>query len=134
MSTSATAGALHLRHISHSYGSHEVLHDVTLTCPAGTSTAIVGPSGSGKTSLLRIVAGFLRPDAGTVQLDQTDITARPAHRRSIDAKTPPRRVWDLYSNRVVPISVPIAPSVISGWLRMIQAMPSGLSCRFDTGV
>jgi iron(III) transport system ATP-binding protein len=83
VSTSSTAGSLHLERISHSYGSHQVLHDVTLTCPAGTSTAIVGPSGSGKTSLLRIVAGFLRPDAGTVQLDGADITARPAHRRSI---------------------------------------------------
>ncbi len=36
--------------------------------------------------------------------------------------------------RVVPISLPICASEISGWLRMIQAMPSGLSCRFDTGV
>ena len=36
--------------------------------------------------------------------------------------------------RVVPISLPIWPSDTSGWLRMIQAMPSGLSWRFDTGV
>ena len=36
--------------------------------------------------------------------------------------------------RVVPISLPIAPSEISGWLRRIQAMPSGLSWRFETGV
>ena len=36
--------------------------------------------------------------------------------------------------RVVPIKLEIWPSEISGWLRMIQAMPSGLSWRFDTGV
>jgi hypothetical protein len=36
--------------------------------------------------------------------------------------------------RVVPISLPIWPSEISGWLRMIQAMPSGLSWRLETGV
>ena len=83
MSPQGTAGSLHLQGIRHSYGSQEVLHNVTLSCPAGTSTAIVGPSGSGKTSLLRIVAGFLRPDDGTVRLDEADITARPAHRRSI---------------------------------------------------
>ena len=33
-----------------------------------------------------------------------------------------------------PISLPIWPSLTSGWLRMIHAMPSGLSARFDTGV
>ena len=36
--------------------------------------------------------------------------------------------------RVVPISLPICASEMSGWSRMIQAMPSGLSCRFETGV
>ena len=36
--------------------------------------------------------------------------------------------------RVVPISLPICASEISGWLRRIQAMPSGLSWRFETGV
>ena len=36
--------------------------------------------------------------------------------------------------RVVPMRRPIAPSEISGWLRRIQAMPSGLSCRLETGV
>ena len=36
--------------------------------------------------------------------------------------------------RVVPISLPIAPSEISEWWRRIQAMPSGLSWRFETGV
>ena len=36
--------------------------------------------------------------------------------------------------RVVPISRPIWPSESSGWLRISQATPSGLSCRFETGV
>ena len=47
----------------------DVLRDVTLTIPAGQSVAIAGPSGSGKTSLLLLLAGLERPQAGRVLLD-----------------------------------------------------------------
>lgn len=77
------SGTLQVASVSHSYGRNRVLHDVSLTCPEGTTTAIVGPSGSGKSTLLRIIAGFLRPDVGTVRLDSADLTLRPAHRRRI---------------------------------------------------
>ena len=40
--------------------------DVALEVPAGTWLALAGPSGAGKTSVLRIVAGLLRPDSGRV--------------------------------------------------------------------
>ncbi|KAB1441348.1 ATP-binding cassette domain-containing protein [Pseudodesulfovibrio senegalensis] len=45
--------------------------DVDFTCEAGTLTAIVGPSGAGKTTLIRIIAGLERPDAGRVCLGDT---------------------------------------------------------------
>ncbi len=47
----------------------DVLRDVNLTIPAGQSVAIAGPSGSGKTSLLLLLAGLERPQAGRVLLD-----------------------------------------------------------------
>ena len=47
----------------------DVLRDVDLTIPAGQSVAIAGPSGSGKTSLLLLLAGLERPQAGRVLLD-----------------------------------------------------------------
>ncbi|MGJ9373336.1 ABC transporter ATP-binding protein [Nesterenkonia sp. CF4.4] len=65
------------------FGDQPVLHDIDLRVPAGTTTAIVGPSGSGKTSLLRVIAGFLAPAHGEVRLHGADVTAVPAHRRSI---------------------------------------------------
>jgi len=43
--------------------------DVTLHVPQGSLTAVLGPSGCGKTTLLRLVAGFLAPDSGTIALD-----------------------------------------------------------------
>jgi len=47
--------------------------DVTLSVPRGSTTAIVGPSGSGKSTLLQLLAALDRPDAGTVEIDGTDI-------------------------------------------------------------
>lgn len=49
----------------------------------GEVVAVLGPSGAGKSTLLRVLAGLLRPEAGTVHLDGVDITDRPAHRRNI---------------------------------------------------
>jgi iron(III) transport system ATP-binding protein len=49
-----------------SYGAEPVLCGADLTVPRGSLTAVLGPSGCGKTTLLRVVAGFERLDAGTV--------------------------------------------------------------------
>lgn len=54
--------------VTKSFGATPVLRGVTLTAPPGTLTAVLGRSGCGKTTLLRIVAGFDQPDAGTVAL------------------------------------------------------------------
>ncbi len=84
---SANSPILEIAGIAKSFGGHRVLHDVDLQLAAGTITAIVGASGCGKTTLLRIVAGFETPDAGTVSIAGRRVagagTATPAHRRDI---------------------------------------------------
>jgi iron(III) transport system ATP-binding protein len=59
---------LSIRDLAKSYGGPPVLAGVDLDVPAGSLTAILGPSGCGKTTLLRLIAGFLTPDAGTIHL------------------------------------------------------------------
>lgn len=52
--------------------------DVSLTARPGTVTGITGPSGSGKSSLLAVAATLIRPDSGTVMIDDVDATALDA--------------------------------------------------------
>ncbi|GGD27459.1 ABC transporter ATP-binding protein [Nocardioides daphniae] len=60
---------LHLRGVSKSFGTVEAVKELTLTVPHQSLTAVLGPSGCGKTTLLRLIAGFLRPDAGEIAFD-----------------------------------------------------------------
>src|SRR5215472_789334 len=54
------------RGVGVSYGALLVLHDATLSVAAGDRIAVVGPNGVGKSTLLRVLAGELSPDEGTV--------------------------------------------------------------------
>ena len=55
-------------HISHRFGTLEVLDDVSFTVSSGEVVAIVGPSGCGKSTLLSILGGLLRPSTGQAEL------------------------------------------------------------------
>jgi ABC-type Fe3+/spermidine/putrescine transport system ATPase subunit len=65
------------------YGATTVLDDVTLDFPAGGFSTLLGPSGCGKTTLLRIIAGFVEADAGSVHVGGRDVRADPPWRRRI---------------------------------------------------
>ncbi len=58
---------LNLTNLSHAYGEHQVLRNVSLNLAPGQRIALMGASGTGKTTLLRIALGLLLPDAGTVK-------------------------------------------------------------------
>ncbi|MBM6888393.1 ABC transporter ATP-binding protein, partial [Pseudoflavonifractor phocaeensis] len=67
-----------LSHVSFGYhADKEVLHDVSLTIPAGTMTAFVGPSGSGKSTIAKLIAGFWDVSAGTITLGGQDLKKIP---------------------------------------------------------
>lgn len=62
------------RNIFKSYGTLEVLHDLSLTVGRGEVVSIVGASGAGKTTLLQIIGTLSRPDSGSVVIDGTDVS------------------------------------------------------------
>ena len=60
-------------HVNFSYEKKQILHDVSVTLPARTTTAIVGPSGSGKTTFCDLVARFWDVDGGSVKIGGSDV-------------------------------------------------------------
>jgi len=58
--------AIEVRGVAKRFGSTSVLTDIDITVPDRSITALLGASGSGKTTLLRCIAGFERPDRGTI--------------------------------------------------------------------
>jgi spermidine/putrescine transport system ATP-binding protein/putrescine transport system ATP-binding protein len=73
-----------LEGVTRRFGGIAAVDAVTLDLREGEFFALLGPSGCGKTTLLRIAAGFERPDEGAVLLDGRDITALRANRRPIN--------------------------------------------------
>ena len=58
------------------YGGLDILRGVDLSVDRGGITCIVGPNGAGKSTVLKAVSGILRPTAGSVRIDGTDLTGR----------------------------------------------------------
>jgi ATP-binding cassette, subfamily B, multidrug efflux pump len=70
-------GDIEFRNLNFSYEGHEVLHNINLHIPAGSSLAIVGPTGSGKTSLVSLIPRIYDAAPGTVLIDGRPIREFP---------------------------------------------------------
>lgn len=70
------AQGIEMRSVSFTYPgtSAEVLKDVTLTLPAGSTVALVGENGAGKTTLVKLLCRFYDPSAGTITLDGNSLS------------------------------------------------------------
>ena len=60
----------HIEHINKSFGSQQVLRDVTLDIPEGQVLGLLGPNGAGKSTLMKILVGLWRADSGSVSVPQ----------------------------------------------------------------
>jgi len=76
-------GYLQIRDLTRVYPGGGGVRDVNLDLDDGQMLVLLGPSGCGKTTLLRVLAGLLSPDSGSVLLDGTELTSVPTHRRNI---------------------------------------------------
>jgi ABC-2 type transport system ATP-binding protein len=59
------------------YGSKRAVNGVTFTVRRGEILGVLGPNGAGKSTTMKMITGFLRPDAGTATVDGVDVTADP---------------------------------------------------------
>ncbi len=73
-------GEIEFRNLSFAYGDREVLHDITLKIPAGSTLAIVGPTGSGKTTLVNLIPRLLEAPEGTLLVDGVPVKHYPLQR------------------------------------------------------
>jgi putative spermidine/putrescine transport system ATP-binding protein len=69
--------------VRRTFGTSTALDGLDLALAPGELLALLGPSGCGKTTALRVLAGFERPDAGTVRVGGQDVTGVPANRRDM---------------------------------------------------
>jgi len=71
-----------LTSVTKRYGEYVAVNSINLTVHDGEFLTILGPSGCGKTTTLRMVAGFVLPDAGTVHIGSSDVSSIPSYRRN----------------------------------------------------
>jgi phospholipid/cholesterol/gamma-HCH transport system ATP-binding protein len=68
------SNAVEVRDLRKSFGSQLVLSDINLDCPRGLVTTLIGPSGCGKTVTLKHLNLLMRPDSGTIKIDNVEVT------------------------------------------------------------
>ncbi|WP_062762191.1 ABC transporter ATP-binding protein [Falsirhodobacter sp. alg1] len=74
---------LKLSHLEKSFGASHVVRNFNLEVERGEFISLLGPSGCGKTTVLRMVAGFEKPDVGSISIAGKDVTALGVRRRDI---------------------------------------------------
>src|SRR2546429_6786990 len=62
------------------YGTFQALFGVSLEVRAGEAVGVIGPNGAGKTTLMRVISGLIRPRAGAISMQGTDVLKTPEHR------------------------------------------------------
>ena len=72
-----------IRGLTKKYGSLYALDSIDLDISSGEFLTLLGPSGSGKTTLLMAIAGFNRPDSGSIRFGDTEMILAPPHKREV---------------------------------------------------
>ncbi len=75
---------LEIRNLTKLYGATTAARDVSLSLEKGEFFCLLGPSGCGKSTILRMIAGFERPDSGQILLNGVPITDLPPYRRDVN--------------------------------------------------
>jgi len=75
---------LEIHNLTKTFGDVLAVNDVSLDINSGEFITLLGPSGSGKTTVLRMIAGFEKPDSGKILLNGKDISTKPPYERDVN--------------------------------------------------
>jgi phospholipid/cholesterol/gamma-HCH transport system ATP-binding protein len=103
---------IRLRNVRKSFGEKLVLDGIDLDIMPGTSMVIIGGSGTGKSVLLKCILGLIEPDAGSIEIDGTNIL--PLSRREQEGFR--SRIGMLFQNGALFDSLPVWENVVFGLL------------------
>ncbi|MGH8712430.1 MAG: ATP-binding cassette domain-containing protein, partial [Casimicrobiaceae bacterium] len=120
--------ALRTEGLTRSFGAFKANSDISLAFEAGARHAIIGPNGAGKTTLINLLTGALTPSAGTVLLDEQDITDLAQHARVKRGMTRTFQINTLFPGLTVMESVMLACCERTGsggvwWRAVSRAQP-----------
>lgn len=79
----SSALPIHISSLTKKYGDLYALDSVDLEIRSGEFLTLLGPSGSGKTTLLMAIAGFNRPDSGSIRFGDQEVILTPPHKRNV---------------------------------------------------
>jgi heme ABC exporter ATP-binding subunit CcmA len=139
---------LEVRRLSKSYGFAWALKEIDLELRSGDCVALLGPNGAGKTTLLKALCGLLRPSAGEVLVDGTDLRRGPGRlRTALGFLSPSDHLYDkltaeenlrlflaLYNHedRARDIAGALAAAGLADWSgEYVAAFSSGMKCRLS---
>ena len=107
-----------VEHLAKSFGTLQVLKDISLSINKGEVVTIIGPSGSGKSTLLRCLNLLERPDSGKIIFDGTDILSGKVKIESIRKNAcMVFQHFNLFANMTALQNVAYAPRVVNGLSR-----------------
>ena len=91
-----TADLLAADHLTRRFGDRVAVRDLSLSVAAGEVVALLGPNGAGKTTTMRMLAGLILPDTGTITIDRVALSASTADRarRAIGLLTEAPGLWE----------------------------------------
>lgn len=102
-----------LDHVTKAFGSVKAVQDVSVGIGEGELFLMVGPSGCGKTTALRIIAGFYKPDSGSVRFDDREINDLPPYKRNTGMVFQNYALWphmNIYDNVAFGLKMRKVPS------------------------
>jgi branched-chain amino acid transport system ATP-binding protein len=126
MSDTSAPALLTVRHVTKSFGSHEVLRGITTSIGANEVRAVIGPNGAGKTTFINVVTGIYAPSSGHVSLAGRDISRAAPHRIVREGMARTYQIASLYPSLTVAENIMVACCAASKFSkkRMADAVSS----------